>query len=156
MRIDFRPDCPREDWLQKLSAAREKNGKKLIHNILTGELPQALLHKIVTYAQVNEVTAARMSKSQLEKLLEALTCMPFTVSKVDSLEKAMATTGGISRNEINPRTMQSKKFNNLYFAGEFIDVDGPCGGYNIQWAFSSGYLAGQLKSSGKSNPEKQI
>jgi predicted flavoprotein YhiN len=57
----------------------------------------------------------------------------------------MASTGGAAANAINPRTMQSKVLSNLYCAGEFIDVDGPCGGYNIQWALSSGYLAGMLK-----------
>ena len=54
----------------------------------------------------------------------------------------MCTTGGVARNEIIQSTLQSKFVENLSFAGEIIDVDGPCGGYNIQWAFSSGFLAG--------------
>ena len=58
----------------------------------------------------------------------------------------MASTGGIDRRAIDSKTMQSRQISNLYFAGEFIDVDGPCGGYNIQWALSSGHLAGLLKS----------
>ena len=59
----------------------------------------------------------------------------------------MITRGGVNLKEINPSTMQSKIVPNLYFTGEIVDIDGPCGGYNLQWAFSSGYLAGLLKSS---------
>jgi predicted flavoprotein YhiN len=58
---------------------------------------------------------------------------------------AMITRGGISLKEIDPNTMQSKKINGLYFCGEVMNLDGPCGGYNLQWSFASGYLAGHLK-----------
>jgi len=57
----------------------------------------------------------------------------------------MVTRGGVKLKEINPKTMQSKIVSNLYFCGEVIDIDGPCGGFNLQWCFSSGYLAGKLK-----------
>jgi hypothetical protein len=53
----------------------------------------------------------------------------------------MVTRGGVSIKEINPKTMESKIVPNLYFCGEVVDIDGPCGGYNLQWAFSSGVLA---------------
>ena len=56
----------------------------------------------------------------------------------------MKTRGGVSLKEINPKTMQSKLVDGLYFCGEVMDLDGPCGGYNLQWSFSSGYLAGHL------------
>lgn len=58
----------------------------------------------------------------------------------------MITRGGVSLKEINPKTMQSKFQEGLYFCGEVVDLDGPCGGFNLQWAFSSGYLAGKLLS----------
>jgi len=54
----------------------------------------------------------------------------------------MITRGGVSLKEIDPDTMQSKKLAGLFFCGEVVDLDGPCGGYNLQWSFSSGYLAG--------------
>ena len=57
----------------------------------------------------------------------------------------MITRGGITLKEIDPKTMQSKKIKGLYFCGEVVNIDGPCGGYNLQWAFSSGYLAGFLR-----------
>ena len=89
--------------------------------------------------------AANLSKTVQERLLEYLTSTPINVSGVESWEKAMASTGGVDRSKINSKTMQSREVANLYLAGEFIDVDAPCGGYNIQWAFSSGYVAGMLK-----------
>ena len=78
------------------------------------------------------------------KLIKTLAWTPLTIIGHDGFKKAMITRGGISLKQINPKTMQSKIINGLYFCGEIVDLDGPCGGYNLQWAFSSGYLAGQL------------
>ena len=78
------------------------------------------------------------------KLIKLLAWTPFTISGHDGFNKAMITRGGISLKEINPNTMESKIIKGLYFAGEIIDIDGPCGGYNLQWSFSSGFLAGEL------------
>ena len=77
-------------------------------------------------------------------LVKIVANTPFTV--IDSLgfKKAMITRGGVSLKEINPQTMQSKIIDGLYFCGEVMDLDGPCGGYNLQWSFSSGNLAGHL------------
>ncbi len=80
-------------------------------------------------------------------LIKIIVNTPFTIIGHDGFKNAMITRGGISLKEIEPKTMQSKIINGLYFAGELIDMDGPCGGYNLQWAFSSGYLAGCLKNS---------
>lgn len=80
-----------------------------------------------------------------EKLIKTLAWTPFTIVGHDGFKQAMITRGGVSLKEINSKTMQSKLEHNLYFCGEVVDIDGPCGGYNLQWAFSSGYLAGQLK-----------
>jgi len=68
-----------------------------------------------------------------------------TISGSDGFKLAMITRGGVNLKEIDPSSMESKIIKNLYFAGEIIDIDGPCGGYNLQWAFSSGFLAGNLK-----------
>ena len=62
----------------------------------------------------------------------------------DGFDKAMVTRGGVSLKEIDPKTMQSKLILGLYFCGEVVNLDGPCGGFNLQWSFSSGYLAGKL------------
>jgi predicted flavoprotein YhiN len=68
----------------------------------------------------------------------------------NSFEQAQVCSGGVDTNEINPKTMESLLVKNLYFAGEILDVDGVCGGYNLQWAWSSGYVAGSsLKGTNK-------
>jgi predicted Rossmann fold flavoprotein len=85
-----------------------------------------------------------MKGIQKNKLVKLLAWTPFTIVGHDGFEKAMITRGGVSTKQIDPKTMQSKLIDGLYFAGEIVDIDGPCGGYNLQWAFSSGYVAGSL------------
>jgi predicted Rossmann fold flavoprotein len=79
-----------------------------------------------------------------DSLIKILVKTPLHITGHDGFEKAMITRGGVSLKEINPKTMQSKLVKGLYFCGEIVDIDGPCGGYNLQWSFSSGYLAGHL------------
>ncbi len=79
-----------------------------------------------------------------DRLIELLAWTPLTIIGHDGFKMAMITRGGISLKEIDPNTMQSKKCRGLYFCGEVVDLDGPCGGYNLQWSFASGYLAGSL------------
>ena len=87
----------------------------------------------------------KLSGTVRDKLIKLLAWTPLTINGHDGFKMAMITRGGISLKEIDPYTMQSKKLNGLYFCGEIMNLDGPCGGYNLQWSFSSGYLAGHLK-----------
>ncbi len=79
-----------------------------------------------------------------EKLIKTLVWTPFTIIGHDGFKHAMITRGGVSLKEIDDKTMQSRLVSGLYFCGELVDIDGPCGGYNLQWSFSSGFLAGKL------------
>ncbi|EDZ61414.1 FAD-dependent pyridine nucleotide-disulfide oxidoreductase [Sulfurimonas gotlandica GD1] len=79
------------------------------------------------------------------KLINYLAWTPLTVTGHDGFKMAMITRGGIVLKEIDPKTMQSKIIDGLYFCGEVMNLDGPCGGYNLQWSFASGHLAGSLK-----------
>jgi predicted Rossmann fold flavoprotein len=81
-----------------------------------------------------------------EKLVKTLAWTPFTITGHDGFRNAMITRGGVNLKEIDPKTMQSKITKGLYFCGEVVNIDGPCGGYNLQWSFSSGYLAGKLRA----------
>ena len=87
----------------------------------------------------------KLSGSARDKLIKLLAWTPLTINGHDGFKMAMITRGGISLKEIDPYTMQSKKLSGLYFCGEIMNLDGPCGGYNLQWSFASGYLAGKLK-----------
>lgn len=80
-----------------------------------------------------------------EKLVKTLAWTPFNIVGHDGFKQAMITRGGVDLKQINSKTMQSKLIDGLYFCGELVDIDGPCGGYNLQWSFSSGFLSGKLK-----------
>ena len=141
--IDFKPAVQ----IEKLDAriqrdfAEEKN--KEYKNSLNNLLPQKLINTIVELSQinpnkqVNEVT--REERINLAKLLKNFT---ITISGFRPIEEGIVTSGGISIKEINPKTMESKIVEGLYFAGEVIDVDAYTGGFNLQIAYSTGYTAG--------------
>ena len=82
-----------------------------------------------------------MTLSQREKLKQTLKALPMTVRAPRPLQEAVVTRGGVDTREIEPGTMRSKRWPNLYFAGEMIDVDAHTGGYNLQIAWSTGALA---------------
>jgi predicted flavoprotein YhiN len=86
----------------------------------------------------------QIKKGERNKVVNLLKAFPLTVTGSLSIEKAMVTCGGISRKEIDPQTMESKLVSGIYFAGEIIDFCAPSGGYNLQEAFSTGYLAGEM------------
>lgn len=79
-----------------------------------------------------------------EKLIKTLAWTPFTIIGHEGFKNAMITRGGVELKEIDSKTMQSRLVEGLYFCGEVVNIDGPCGGYNLQWSFSSGFLAGKL------------
>lgn len=104
---------------------------------------------------ISDKKIAEVSKEERENLIKKLTAYPFIIESVDGFSSAMATKGGISLKEINPKTMESKLKTGLYFAGEVIDIDGDTGGYNIQAAFSTGYTAA-IGINSKIREEKKI
>lgn len=89
-----------------------------------------------------KLPAGKISLAQIKRLAALLTSWVFTVVGTNGWTAAQVTAGGLDHRQICPRTLQSKLVPGLYFAGELIDVDGDCGGYNLQWAWSSGYTAG--------------
>lgn len=108
-------------------------------------LPSSLIHALCQLAN----TDASMRFNAIEgknraKLIKLLAATPLTITGHEGFKMAMITRGGVSLKEIDPRSMQSKRIKGLYFCGEVMDLDGPCGGYNLQWSFASGYLAGYL------------
>ena len=86
---------------------------------------------------------ARLSREQSRKLIMLIKNLPLTIVGTEGFGKAMVTKGGINLAEVCPKTLESKRVRGLFFAGEILDVDAPCGGFNLQWAFSSGFLAAQ-------------
>ncbi|CAA6818837.1 MAG: NAD(FAD)-utilizing dehydrogenases [uncultured Sulfurovum sp.] len=122
-------------------------------HITTLELVKSLLAESVSMelcklANIDDanVSLKKLSGSVRDQLIKFLAWTPLTVNGHDGFKLAMITRGGVSLKEIEPNTMQSKKMKGLYFCGEVMNLDGPCGGYNLQWSFASGFLAGKLLS----------
>ena len=99
---------------------------------------------IANLAKVNgNLKSNQVTKEMRGAITELLKNIRLTVTRPRPIEEAIVTSGGVSVNEINPKTMESKLVKGLYFAGEVIDVDGYTGGFNLQTAFSTGHLAGE-------------
>ena len=113
-------------------------------NSLDGLLPLRLVQEVARqsgipfYKKINQITAA-----ERQKLVSTLKGLKFPFVKLDDIEYGIVTSGGVDVKEINPSTMESRKQKGLYFAGEVMDVDAYTGGFNIQIALSTGYVAGQ-------------
>lgn len=124
---------------EKLSSSGKLNVKTLVKEL---NLPKRFVDKIMNLANVSDdLICSQLSKKSRKTIIDLLSNYEMVVEKLGNYNMAMATRGGVSINEINSKTMESKIINNLYFAGEVIDIDGDTGGYNIQAAFSTGKLA---------------
>ena len=106
-------------------------------------LPQKLISVFLDYVALKpELVLHQLQKSQRQSIIKGLKQFTFMLSRPRPLNEAIVTAGGVTVKEISPQTMASKLIDGLYFAGEIIDVDGFTGGFNLQAAFSTGYLAG--------------
>ena len=107
-------------------------------------LPQALVAELEKkfWPHLNEKTMAEIANVELEKLALTLSSLVIKPSGTEGYRTAEVTLGGVKTDEISSKTMQSSRVDGLYFIGEVLDVTGHLGGYNFQWAWSSGYVAG--------------
>lgn len=125
--------------------ALEKDPHQNTLDLLKTLLPESVSLELCKMAEiVPDLALSKQNGAARDKLFKLLAWTPLMVTGHDGFRMAMITRGGISLKDINPYTMQSRKLDGLYFCGEVMNLDGPCGGYNLQWSFSSGYLAGQL------------
>ena len=136
--LDFLKDKTKEE----LSQLIRSNPNKTVLNNLKGILPQNFLKVVFEVLDLSEVKASDLRKEDENKIIEYIKEMKLTARETLTIKAAQVTSGGVKVKEINASTMESKIINNLYFAGEVIDIDAETGGYNLQMAFSTGYLAG--------------
>jgi predicted Rossmann fold flavoprotein len=120
-----------------------KNPKRNIISLLSQFLPKALIQTLCDENKIPDTAAGQMSKQMRKTLIEKFKNFPLTIISAEPIEKATVTRGGVDISQIDSKAMQSKLCKGLFFAGEVMNVDGPCGGYNLQFAFSSGFLAGK-------------
>ena len=142
--IDFKPALDFTTLDKRLLRDFEEFNNKSIKNILGGLLPKSLIPIFLNLLNFDpEQKGHSITKNERKKLRLLLKQFPLTIKGLLGFNKAIITAGGISLKDVNPNTMRSKKMDNLYFAGEILDVDGPTGGYNLQVCWSTGYLAGE-------------
>lgn len=141
--IDLKPALSYEKLDNRILKDFQIYNNKQIKNGLDDLLPKRLIPIIIKNISIDEETPInQITKSKRIELVNILKALPLTFKKFRPIEEAIVTSGGVSTIEIDPSTMESKIIPGLYFAGEIIDVDGLTGGYNLQIAYSTGYLAG--------------
>ena len=149
MAIDLFPNKNTEQLDKFLVSLFNKNRKKHISKYLNDFFPEKFSDFILNFSSIPyERKGNDITKEERIRLVKFIKKIDITVLGLLGFDKAMATHGGISLKTIDSKTMKSKLINNLYFAGEAINLDGPCGGYNLQLCWSTGYVAGQNAASG--------
>lgn len=146
LNIDLKPALSEEKLDLRLLRDFEKEKNKLFKNSLSELLPQKLIEPIIELSHINsDKKVNEITKVERLKLIKILKKLTIVISGFRPINDAIVTSGGISIKEINPKTMESKIVNGLYFAGEIIDVDAYTGGFNLQIAYSTGYVAGNCR-----------
>ena len=139
LQIHIAPDLSLETFNQ----AREQQPKKTLDNYLSNELPKRLVEQIKTELPWLDQKFAQVSNEQLATLHHYLSHFDIAPNGTEGYRTAEVTLGGINTKEVSSKTFESEKQKGLYFVGEVLDVTGWLGGYNFQWAWSSGFAAGQ-------------
>ncbi|NLK52577.1 MAG: NAD(P)/FAD-dependent oxidoreductase [Syntrophomonadaceae bacterium] len=135
----------KEDLRKFLNKRFQIGSKKPIEFSLVGFINKRLIPVVLIEAGINDVKrpVANLSAKEQERIVDILSDWRFRIRGTKSWSSAQVTAGGVDTKEINQNTMESKLVKGLFFAGEIIDIDGHCGGFNLQWAWSSGFIAGQ-------------
>lgn len=136
--VDFLPDINVED-IENFIAVQKNNGKSVLY-ALKGMLPSKIANGVYEII-VNK--CKKDSEDFIPTIIKSIKEFEFDAKETRDFEQAQVTCGGVDLTEINPKTMESKLVENLYFAGEVVDINGLCGGYNLQFAWSSGAIAGK-------------
>ena len=144
MEIDLKPALSEEQLDKRVLRDFDENKNRQFKNSLQKLMPAKMVPVIVELSgihpdkKVNEIT-----REERKGFADLIKCLPLTVTGTRGFAEAIITRGGISVKEINPSTMESKKKKGLYFAGEVLDLDALTGGFNLQIAWSTAYLAAQ-------------
>jgi predicted Rossmann fold flavoprotein len=144
LEINLKPALSAEILDKRIQRDFEKFARKQLKNALGELLPAKLISVIIDLAHLDpDKFVHQITKSERARLQQQIAKLTFTITTTRPVSEAIVTAGGIHVKEINPKTMESRIVEGLYFAGEVIDIDGYTGGFNLQAAFSTGYMAGQ-------------
>lgn len=142
--LDLKPALTQEQLDKRVCRDFEKYVKKHLQNALDDLLPKNLIPIVIRLSELDpHKEVSSITKEERRRLVSVIKSIELTVKGTRPIDEAIITSGGIKVSEINPSTMESKLISGLFFAGEVIDVDAYTGGYNLQIAYSTGYLAGE-------------
>ncbi len=143
IKIDLKPALSEKTLDDRLIRDFKENSVKSIVTVIRGLVPKNLVDLIVRRSGIlPHKNCSQITATERANVIKALKNLTFNVSKLRPIEEAVVTSGGVGVKEINPKTMESKLIKGLFFAGEVIDVDAFTGGFNLQIAFSTGFVAG--------------
>ena len=141
--LDLKPALDEEKLDKRIQKDFQKYSNKNFENSLNDLLPKQLIPTIVKLSKIDPyIKVNQISKEERKNLVHLIKHISFTVKNYRPIEEAIITSGGVKTSEINSSTMESKLVSGLFFAGEVIDIDAYTGGFNLQIAFSTAYLAG--------------
>lgn len=143
LHLDLKPAVEESVFDKRLQRELSAHSNRDFRNALSGLLPKDMIPVFIRLSGIDPYKKCHsVSKAERQGLLKLFKDLELKVTGCEGFEKAIVTAGGVSLKEVDMRTMRSKKVENLYFAGEVLDLDGPTGGFNLQVCWSTGYLAG--------------
>ena len=144
LRLSFADAKDPGEFLKEASERIRSSGKRgLVTALVSGRLPVRFVRNLcVTIGVAPDTPCSQVTATERSRVVSALTDFPVTLSSLGDFSVAMVTKGGVDLTEVDRKTMESRLVGGLFFAGEVLDIDGDTGGYNIQAAFSTGFLAG--------------
>ena len=144
--LDMASDLTEKEILTYLFTRQKNNPSLECDNLLSGILPKAVGKVILKKLNIFPGEAIKnLSKNDFENIIKTLKNFDFKVTGTKGFQFSQVTSGGVDLSEVDEKTLMSKKINGLYLAGEILDIDSRCGGFNLHWAVSSARLAAELK-----------
>ena len=150
VRLDLIPEMTKEQLTEKLKERLLHSGHKTLEEFLNGIVNHKLIEVILKESRAWEgyKSSAALDAAAIDRIVRTLKGWDIKVTGTKGWKDAQVTAGGVLTEDVDTTAMESKLVKGLYFAGEILDVDGRCGGYNLQWAWSSGYVAGEAAGGG--------
>ena len=142
--LDLVPDYSLEEFCAYLTSRKSLRGKIALEDFLTGFFPKRIAQQLIKAALNTPLSrlSESLSAKELESIASTAKAWQFAICGSMGLKNAQAASGGIATSDFDPQTLESKLVKNLYACGEVLDITGDCGGFNLQWAWASGFLAG--------------
>lgn len=141
--IDLKPALTKEQLDKRILREFDENKNKQFKNVINSLFPAKLIPLMPVFSNVDpDKRVNEITKEERERFVQTIKHLELTITGLRDYNEAVITKGGVATNEVSPSTLESKLVRGLYFAGEVLDLDALTGGFNLQIAWSTGYLAG--------------